>query len=627
VSDDHLDDEDRSHILRPGAARRRQAAEQPPDAGTGSESPAPPVAHGDEDQPDDDQPDSGESDHELDHDAVALAPSDLHDEDDDRDEATDQGSPSDGEDGDLEDGDLEDGDLEDEAGDVEDGDLEDGELEDGDLEDESAPVVELAGSAGSGGGRRARRRGATLAPVAVDDRADEVVAKSGLTAPFRRLYRGQTSFDFVGRRRTWFTISAVIIIAGLLSLGFRGLNLGIDFKGGTQWQVLAPGVSQTQALDAVEAAGLSQPTVEVLGGRTIAVQDNLNNLGAADQAKVTHEVSEALAKLAHTDLDGVSVDHVGPTWGSQVTDRALLALGVFFIVVGIYISFRFEPKMALAAFIAMVHDLLVTIGVYSLAGFQVTPDTVIAVLTILGYSLYDTVVVFDRVRDNTRGPAMSSGRMTYSEMVNLSMNQTLARSVNTSLVAILPVLSVLVVGAYILGATTLQNYGLALTVGLLSGAYSSIFIASPVLAIMKEREPRYIGIRHRVESRSDRYGVLTPAGAAAMASGMGGASTRPGGGAPRPARGAKNRPASGRGAGSSPAPPATGEGTGEATGEASSSDLEAGDGHGAEGVVVAAAAVAGAEAVTKRSGGASAARRPPAKGRRPNRGKGGKRRR
>ena len=160
-------------------------------------------------------------------------------------------------------------------------------------------------------------------------------------------------------------------------------------------------------------------------------------------------------------------------------------------MVVIYISFRFEPKMALAAFIAMLHDLLVTVGIYSLAGFQVTPDTVIAVLTILGYSLYDTVVVFDRVRDNTKGFG-ASGRMTYSEMVNLSMNQTLARSINTSLVAILPVLSVLVIGAELLGATTLQYYGLALIVGLSSGAYSSIFIASPVLAMLKEREPRYI---------------------------------------------------------------------------------------------------------------------------------------
>ena len=202
--------------------------------------------------------------------------------------------------------------------------------------------------------------------------------------------------------------------------------------------------------------------------------------------------------------------------------------------------------MALAAFIAMIHDLLVTIGIYSLAGFQVTPDTVIAVLTILGYSLYDTVVVFDRVRDNTKGFG-ASGRMTYSEMINLSMNQTLARSINTSLVAILPVLAVLVVGAEILGATTLQDYGLALTVGLLSGAYSSIFIASPVLAMLKEREPRYVDHPPAVGEPGRAGGVLTPAAAAALGPPGCAAASRPGGrrpqrcqpaglGAPAPAR-------------------------------------------------------------------------------------------
>ena len=193
--------------------------------------------------------------------------------------------------------------------------------------------------------------------------------------------------------------------------------------------------------------------------------------------------------------------------------------------------------MALAAFVALIHDLLITVGVYSLAGFQVTPDTVIAVLTILGYSLYDTVVVFDRVRDNTRGFG-ASGRMTYSDMINLSMNQTLARSINTSLVAILPVLAVLVIGAELLGATTLQDYGLALSVGLLSGAYSSIFIASPVLAMLKEREPRYIAIRQRLEPRGERSGLLTPAAAAAAGRRRGRRAPRAGRAA-RPAKGAR----------------------------------------------------------------------------------------
>jgi preprotein translocase subunit SecF len=354
--------------------------------------------------------------------------------------------------------------------------------------------------------------------------------------PFRRLYRGETSFDFVGRRRWWFAISSVIILAGLASLGIRGLNLGITFKGGEAWSVPANGVTQTQASNAMTAAGLNQPTVEILGTgkqQTIRVTADLNSLTTKQQQAETTRVVSELARLTKQQKTAVSVTTVGPTWGGQVTQKAVIALIVFLILVAVYISIRFEPKMAIAAFVALLHDLLVTAGVYSLAGFQVTPDTVIAVLTILGYSLYDTVVVFDRVRDNSKGLG-ASGRMTYSEMVNLSMNQTLARSINTSLVAILPVLSVLLIGAELLGATTLLNYGLALFVGLLSGAYSSIFIASPILAWLKEREPRYAAMRQRIESKGERLGLLTPKAAAALlgASATGGAvrASRDGGG-------------------------------------------------------------------------------------------------
>ncbi|HEY4946611.1 MAG TPA: protein translocase subunit SecF, partial [Acidimicrobiales bacterium] len=260
--------------------------------------------------------------------------------------------------------------------------------------------------------------------------------------------------------------------------------------------------------------GLSQPTIEKLGADTYQVTADLNALSSTRQNDITTAVVNAMAKLAHANPNDVSTSNVGPTWGGQITRRALEALIVFFIAVVAYISMRFEPKMALAAFIAMVHDLLVTVGVFSLFGFQITPDTVIALLTILGYSLYDTVVVFDRVRDNTGG-VLKAGDMSYGEMVNLSMNQTLARSINTSLVAILPVLSVLIVGAYILGATTLQNYGLALVVGLFSGAYSSIFIASPLLAAFKEREPRFRELAERVAAKSERR-VVTPAAAALL---------------------------------------------------------------------------------------------------------------
>jgi len=342
----------------------------------------------------------------------------------------------------------------------------------------------------------------------------ETETESKTPGRFGRLYQGLTTIDFVGRRRTWFLISIIVIVVGLGSLGIRGFNLGIDFRGGSSWEVKAPHTSISAVTSAVDKAGLSQPTVEKLGADTYQVTADLNALSSTRQNDITTAVVNAMAKLAHANPNDVSTSNVGPTWGGQITRRALEALIVFFIAVVAYISMRFEPKMALAAFIAMVHDLLVTVGVFSLFGFQITPDTVIALLTILGYSLYDTVVVFDRVRDNTGG-VLKAGDMSYGEMVNLSMNQTLARSINTSLVAILPVLSVLIVGAYILGATTLQNYGLALVVGLFSGAYSSIFIASPLLAAFKEREPRFRELAERVAAKSERR-VVTPAAAALL---------------------------------------------------------------------------------------------------------------
>ncbi|MGH9021340.1 MAG: protein translocase subunit SecF [Acidimicrobiales bacterium] len=344
---------------------------------------------------------------------------------------------------------------------------------------------------------------------------DAMTAPRSAPGRFGRLYQGLTSFDFVGRRRLWFIASAIVIVVGLGSLGVKGFNLGIDFKGGSSWEILAPNVSISQMTSAVTGAGLSQPTVEKLGSSTFEVTADLNRLSQTDQVAVTTKVVNAMAHVAHKNPIQVSTSSVGPTWGAGITRRALEALIVFFIAVVLYISVRFEPKMALAAFIAMIHDLLVTVGVFSLFGFQITPDTVIALLTILGYSLYDTVVVFDRVRDNA-STVLKAGDLSYADMVNLSMNQTLARSINTSLVAILPVLAVLIVGAYILGATTLQNYGLALAVGLFSGAYSSIFIASPLLSWMKEREPRYRELAERVNSRAERR-VLTPASAAAIA--------------------------------------------------------------------------------------------------------------
>jgi preprotein translocase subunit SecF len=375
--------------------------------------------------------------------------------------------------------------------------------------------------------------------------------------PLGRLYRGETRFDFVGRRRIWFSLSSAIIVLGIVSIILRGgLNLGIDFKGGVEWTVKAPGITQVQATNAMTAAGLSSPTVQLLGHgsrQQLNVQADLNKLSSSAQKTEELKVAKALAKLTHTTAANVenNVQTVGPTWGSQITNKAIEALIIFFIVVAAYISIRFEPKMAAAAFIAMVHDVLVAVGVYSLFNFSVSPDTVVAILTILGYSLYDTVVVFDRVRDNTKNIG-STGRLSYTQVINLSMNQTLARSINTSLVAILPVLAVLLVGAEFLGASTLQDYGLALFVGLLSGAYSSIFIASPVLSMLKNREPRWIAIEQRLVTRGDRGASLSAAGAAALSTQIsiaaGGQQNR-GGAGPRPAkRTGPIRPGSGSGA-------------------------------------------------------------------------------
>lgn len=343
-----------------------------------------------------------------------------------------------------------------------------------------------------------------------------------------KLYHGETAIDFVGRRNIWFIVSAVVIAAGLISMVTQGLNYGIDFEGGTSWEVPAPGVTVGQARDAVRPFGLGDATIQTIGENRIRVAGG--NQTPEDQEKV----SQALADLAKVDRSQVSVNEVGPSWGDAVTKKARNALVVFFILISIYISLRFEWKMAVAALAAVVHDILVTVGVYSISRFEVTPATVVAFLTILGYSLYDTIVVFDKVEENTKGLA-ASGRFTYSDTVNLSMNQVLMRSLNTSIVAIMPIVSILVIGSGVLGATTLEDFGLALLIGLLTGAYSSIFVASPILAMLKEREPRYAGVRQRLTAKGGA-GLLTPAAAAALAGGGGGGGATA---APRPRQGAR----------------------------------------------------------------------------------------
>ena len=214
-------------------------------------------------------------------------------------------------------------------------------------------------------------------------------------------------------------------------------------------------------------------------------------------AEVTRIRTE-LAKLAGVELNGVSTETIGSKWGSTVSRKAFIALLVFLVVIVIYVSLRMEFKMAVAALVALLHDLIITAGIFALSRFEVTPATVIALLTILGYSLYDTVVVFDKVRENT-GSLTAMSRTTYSQATNLAVNQTMMRSLNTSLASLLPILGLLLVGSYLLGAETLKDLALALFVGVAAGAYSSIFIAPPLVAMWKEKEPRYAQLRARVE--------------------------------------------------------------------------------------------------------------------------------
>jgi preprotein translocase subunit SecF len=317
-----------------------------------------------------------------------------------------------------------------------------------------------------------------------------------------RLYRGDLSFDFIGRRKVWYTVSAVVMVVGLISLILRGLNPSIDFKGGAEFQGPLNGHSISQVRDAVSSTGVSPEVAQTTGsGSDQRFQIQTKTL--TNQQVVT--VEDAIASQLQIDKTKMDVTTVGSTWGSEITHKAILGLIIFLLAVMAYLSIRFEWKMALAAMIALVHDLIITAGIYSLAGLQVSPSTVIALLTILGYSLYDTVVVFDKVRENTAGIAGGS-KMTFSQAANLAVNQTLVRSINTSIIALLPVIGLLVIGVGFLGAGSLEDLSVALLVGLASGAYSSIFIATPLLCDLKEREPTYKQLAKRVASRREREG-------------------------------------------------------------------------------------------------------------------------
>lgn len=320
-----------------------------------------------------------------------------------------------------------------------------------------------------------------------------------------RLYRGEVSVDFIGQRRRWYSISALFILASIGALSLQGLHLGIEFKGGSSFTVNKVNASIEDARAAVESTGIpGELIVQNIGTDKVRVQT-----GSLDNAQ-NNAVQDALAAKFSVTPESIDSQIVGPSWGKEITRKALYGLIGFLICVMLYLAMAFEPKMAVAAIVAVVHDVFITVGVYALVGFDVTPATVIGFLTILGYSLYDTVVVFDKIRENTRTITATS-KQTYSQATNLAVNQTLVRSFNTSLIALLPVGSILFVGAGLLGAGTLKDLSLALFIGLAIGTYSSVFIAPPVLAQLREKEPAMVALAKRVNARGITPSALTPA--------------------------------------------------------------------------------------------------------------------
>jgi preprotein translocase subunit SecF len=318
-----------------------------------------------------------------------------------------------------------------------------------------------------------------------------------------RLYNGETGLDVVGRSRLIYKVTAVVILLCIASMLFRGFNFGIDFAGGNSFRL--PGTTEqlAEVREAAEGAGAEVASAQIVGGNTVLLRTE--QLGTDDERTVV----AAIAAATGIEPNQVSPESVSAEWGSDITDQAIIALAVFLVAVIAFLAIRFQPKMAVGAIAALVHDIVVTAGVYSLIGFEVTPSTVVGFLTILGFSLYDTVVVFDKVDENTKD-LEKSARMTWGEAANLAVNQTLMRSINTSVIALLPVAGLLFVGAGLLGVGTLKDLALVLFVGLAAGAYSSIFLATPIVADLKDREPEVIALRKRVMARrsvADRTGT------------------------------------------------------------------------------------------------------------------------
>jgi preprotein translocase subunit SecF len=347
---------------------------------------------------------------------------------------------------------------------------------------------------------------------------------SDQTAPkhtfFYRLYTGTGAFNIVGRRRFYYRLVAAIMLVAVGSIVLRGFSLGIDFEGGTRVEMPAGG-NTTSAVEEVfaESLGFDPVTVQIVGaGATASIQIRSEKLDT-EQAEALQlalfEQFQPQDRDGTPSISAISSSDVSETWGGQITKQALIALVVFLIIIAIYITIRFEWDMAIAALGALVFDLAVTSGVYSLVGFEVTPATVIGLLTILGFSLYDTVVVFDKVEENTRG-FLETNRRTYAEQANLAVNQTIMRSINTTIIGVIPIVSLMVVAVWMLGVGTLKDLALVQMVGVMVGTFSSIFFATPLLVTLKERRKNVAAHTAAVlEKREARLSGVQPAVAGA----------------------------------------------------------------------------------------------------------------
>jgi preprotein translocase subunit SecF len=336
---------------------------------------------------------------------------------------------------------------------------------------------------------------------------------------FTRLYTGTGAFEVIGRRKMWFAISGVIVLIAIASILLRGFTFGIDFEGGTKMSMPAVGAAgpiTTQQVEDVFSKTLNRDTESVVivgSGSSATVQIRSETLSNDETSKLRDALFEKLqprAENGETSKQAISDSAVSETWGGQITKKALIALLVFVVIVSVYITVRYERYMAIAALATMFFDLAVTAGVYSLVGFEVTPATVIGLLTILGFSLYDTVIVFDKVEENTHGFEHTT-RRTFAEQANLAVNQTFMRSINTSLISVLPVLALIIVAVWLLGVGTLKDLALVQLVGIIVGTYSSIFFATPLLVTMREHTDKVKTHTRRVNNRRKKAAGSTVA--------------------------------------------------------------------------------------------------------------------